>query len=403
MPAPPVQSVSELTAQIKDCLEGNFPMVAVRGEISGCTRAGSGHVYLTLKDDDAQMRGVMWRTRASRLKFDLEDGLEVVAIGAVEVYPPRGSYQLVIEEMLPHGLGPLELAFRQLHDKLEAEGLFAPERKRPLPRIPGRIALVTSPTSAAVRDMLQVITRRWRGIDVVVVPVAVQGAGAAEQIAAAVGTLGDIAGVDVAIVGRGGGSLEDLWSFNEEVVARAIAACKVPIVSAVGHEIDVTIADLVSDRRALTPSEAGEIVVPDQAELTGALRQIEARLNMLLRGRAESCRTQLEAIAERRLFTRPAERLHLLAERLDELEARLLRSLRERYTGAAMHVSSLAATLDALSPLKVLSRGYSVTTRAESGELIADAEDAVVGEVIATRFVSGQILSRIEEKKVADA
>lgn len=403
MPSPPIQSVSELTDQIKDCVEGNFLWVAVRGELSGCTRAGSGHIYLTLKDDAAQMRGVMWRSRATRVRFDLEDGLEVVAVGAVEVYPPRGSYQLVIEELLPHGLGPLELAFRQLHDKLAAEGLFAPERKRPLPRIPRKIALVTSPTGAAVRDMLQVITRRWPAMDVVVVPVPVQGDGAAGRIAAAIARLADISEVDVAIVGRGGGSLEDLWAFNEESVARAIAASGVPIVSAVGHEIDVTIADLVADRRALTPSEAGEIVVPDRAELCAALGQVEARLKSLLRSRAESCRSQLDSLAARRVFTRPAERLHLLAERLDEFEARLLRSMRERFAGASMQVTSLARALDALSPLKVLSRGYSVTTRADTSELVSRAEDVTAGDLISTRLANGEFLSRVEAQNSENA
>ena len=257
MPQPPILTVSQLTRQIKDAVEGNFPIAWVLGEVTNCTRAGSGHVYLTLKDDSAQMRAVIWRNTAARLRFDVHDGLEVVAVGPVEVYEARGTYQLVVEQLLPQGIGALELAFRQLCEKLSAEGLFARERKRAVPRFPRRIALITSPTGAAVRDMLQVITRRWMAARIIIVPVAVQGEGAAAQIAAALRSVHLLPDVDVVITGRGGGSLEDLWAFNEEIVARAIHACRIPVVSAVGHEIDVTVADLVADVRALTPSEAG--------------------------------------------------------------------------------------------------------------------------------------------------
>src|SRR5580765_4753669 len=250
MPQPPILTVSQLTREIKDAVEGNFPLVWVQGEVTNCTRAGSGHVYLTLKDDSAQIRAVVWRNTAARLRFELHDGLEVVAAGPVEVYEARGTYQLIVEQLLPQGVGALELAFRQLCEKLSAEGLFAAERKRKLPRFPRRIALITSPTGAAVRDMLQVITRRWQGTDIVIVPVAVQGEEAAAQIAAALAAVHRIPRVDVVITGRGGGSLEDLWAFNEEIVARAIFGCQVPVVSAVGHEVDFTIADFVADARA---------------------------------------------------------------------------------------------------------------------------------------------------------
>ena len=396
IPAPDILSVSEITRQIQDCLEGNFPAVAVRGEVSGCAFAGSGHVYLTLKDDDAQLRGVMWRSRASRLKFELQDGLEVVALGGIDVYPARGSYQLVIEELIPHGLGPLELAFRQLHDRLAAEGLFAPERKRPLPTFPNRIALVTSPESAAVRDMLQVITRRWPGANLIVVPVPVQGEGAAERIAAGIGRLGQIPDVDVAIVGRGGGSLEDLWAFNEEVVARAIAGSSVPIISGVGHEIDVTIADLVADRRALTPSEAGEIVVPDREELLGRLDHLRSRLAVLLRERAVAARLRLDALAARRVLARPLERIHQCEERLDDLEARLIAAISRRCDSSRGKWERLSTALDALSPLNVLRRGYSLTTRSETGEVVRDASTLQPEETLTTRVSTGRFKSRVE-------
>jgi len=266
-----ILSVSELTARLKALVETGFPHVCVEGEISNLTKATSGHVYFTLKDEGAQLRAVMWRSAAARIRFELSDGLHVVAVGPVEVYATRGSYQIVVEQLAPQGIGPLELAFRQLYEKLAAEGLFRPERKRPLPRFPRRIALVTSPAGAAVRDMLQVITRRWPACPIVIVPVPVQGASAAPEIAAAFQSLAKIPDVDVVITGRGGGSLEDLWAFNEEVVARAIFACPIPVVSAVGHEIDVTIADLIADRRALTPSEAAELVVPQRTEILSEL------------------------------------------------------------------------------------------------------------------------------------
>lgn len=397
MPPPQILTVSELTGQIKDCLEGSFALVAVRGEVSNCVHAGSGHVYLTLKDDEAQLRAVMWRMKAARLKFELRDGLDVVAVGGVNVYPARGSYQLVIEELIPHGVGPLELAFRQLHARLAAEGLFAPERKRPIPRFPRRIALVTSPESAAVRDMLQVITRRWRAAEIVIVPVPVQGEGAAELIAAGVRLLPEIPEVDVAIVGRGGGSLEDLWAFNEEVLARAIAASPVPIISAVGHEIDVTIADLVADRRALTPSEAGEIVVPDEADVLALLRQQALRLTALLRERAGAARARLDALASRRVLQRPSDRLLLLAGRVDELESRLRRAIRRRQQDAAARWRELGAALEALSPLKVLGRGYSLTTRAADGALLRSADLVRPGDVIETRLGQGRVSSRVAD------
>jgi exodeoxyribonuclease VII large subunit len=393
---PPVLTVSELTALIKECLEGTFPQVAVLGEISNCVHAGSGHVYLTLKDDEAQLRGVIWRTRASRIRFDIKDGLQVVAIGRMDLYPARGSYQLVIDELLPHGLGPLELAFRQLHDRLAAEGLFAQERKRPLPRFPRRIALVTSPQGAAVRDMLQVITRRWPAARIVVIPAPVQGDGAAELIAAGIALLPQIPGVDVAIVGRGGGSLEDLWAFNEEVVARAIVASPVPIISAVGHEIDVTIADLVADRRALTPSEAGEIVVPDHADLVAALGQIRDRLRTAVRGRAAVLRSRLDQVAQRRSLAHPTERVHHLAQRVDELDRRLTNAIGGRIDAAHAHWRTIGATLSALSPLRVLERGYSLTTRAETGAVVRSIADVRPGDRLATRVADGTIVSRVE-------
>lgn len=402
MARPPILTVSQITRQIKDAVEGNFPYVYVLGEVSNCTRAGSGHIYLTLKDDAAQLRAVMWRSAAARLRFDVHDGLEVIAVGPVELYEARGTYQLVIEQLVPQGLGALELAFRQLCAKLEAEGLFAPERKRPLPRFPQRIALVTSPSGAAVRDMLQVILRRWPGASVVVVPVAVQGEGAAAQIADALRSVHRIPGVDVVIAGRGGGSLEDLWAFNEEIVARAIVACRIPVVSAVGHEIDVTVADLVADRRALTPSEAGELVVPHRDEVRAGLGRLEQRLMHALRRQAHSSRALLEGLASRRVFARPAERLHALGQRLDDIEARLCCGAARRVERGRQHLHSLAGRLEALSPLKVLERGYSVTRRLSDGTVLCTTAGVAPGEQIETRLARGSITSRVETVRSDD-
>lgn len=395
MEQPPVISVSQLSDILQGVLETAFPCVWVSGEISNCTRAASGHYYLTLKDETAQIRAVIWRGTAQRLKFQVQDGLQVVAVGPIELYAARGTYQLTIEQLIPQGLGPLELAFRQLHDKLAAEGLFDPERKRPLPRFPRTIALITSPTSAAVRDMLQVITRRWQQSNIVIVPVPVQGEGAGELIAAALRKVHLIPEVDIVITGRGGGSLEDLWAFNEEVVARAIFDCLIPVISAVGHEIDVSISDLVADRRALTPSEAAELVVPHRDEIRAELDGLRARLTQALQSKAARARWQLESLASRRAFTHPRERLHDQTRRLDEFAERAVRAWRQRVASARQQVQSLAAHMDALSPLQVLERGFTLTFRAGQRIPLKQAAELRTGELIDTFLQQGQVTSEV--------
>ena len=396
MTNPEILTISEFTLLLKGELEGRFPLVWVQGEISKLTRAASGHVYLTLKDANAQLKAILWKQSAMRLKFQPRDGLQVIAAGYVEVYEARGQYQLIIQELLPQGMGPLELAFRQLHDKLAAEGLFDAERKRPYPRFPRRIALITSPTGAAVKDMLQVITRRWRGADIVIVPVPVQGEEAAPKIAAALRSVHLIPNVDVVIAGRGGGSLEDLWPFNEEVVARAIHACRLPVISAVGHEIDVTIADLVADRRALTPSEAGELVVPKTEEVRAEVDRLRQRLIQALQSRAKQARLQLENLANRRVFTRPRERIHDAARQLDEWAERAERAIQQRLERERQLVDGLGARLEALSPLRTLQRGYSVTLRQGTREVLRDPNDVQPGEMMTTLLASGKVHSRVE-------
>ncbi len=391
-------SVSELTGQIKDLLEGEFPSVWVSGEISNFSRPQSGHCYLTLKDENAQMRAVIWRGAASKLNFDLKDGMEVVCQGNIDVYAPRGSYQLVIRNIQPLGLGSLEQKLRQLQAKLAAEGLFDPDTKRRLPIFPRTIAVVTSPTSAAVRDFLQVLRRRWSGVRVIILPVRVQGDGAAEEIAAAVETAGNLSTrIDTLVVTRGGGSLEDLWAFNEEVVVRAIHASPIPVVSGVGHEIDVTLADLAADVRALTPSEAAELVVPSAVDVEAALGTLRTRLAGALRSRAVQARLRLDSLAERRVLRAPYERLHNLARHLDELGGRQERATRQLLSSSRQRMSMLSAQLESLSPLAVLGRGYSLTQRAETGEPLRNAADLSVGDRIVSRLAKGTLSSRVEE------
>lgn len=390
-------SVTQVTRFIKATLEESFPRVLVQGEISNLQRASSGHVYLTLKDSQAQLRAVLWRSTAARLRFDLHDGLAVVATGPIEVYEPRGYYQLTIESLVPQGLGALELAFRQLYERLKLEGLFDEGRKRPRPAIPTRIALITSPTGAAVRDMLQVLSRRWPATPVVIIPVPVQGAEAPPQIAAALNLVGRIPGVDLVLCGRGGGSLEDLWAFNTEVVARAIHACPVPVVSAVGHEVDVTIADWVADVRAATPTEAAELAVPDQAQIAAALEQCAGRLRGALYNRLQRARQRLGQLAARRMWSRPHELLHSAARRVDELEERQRRAIARQVEVGRTDVARLAAALHALSPLGVLQRGYSVTRTAADKRVVSDAATAPPGTLIETLLTQGRLISRVEE------
>jgi exodeoxyribonuclease VII large subunit len=390
-------SVSELTSLIKGTLEADFSSVWVSGELSNVSRPHSGHVYLTLKDEGAQIRGVVWRSVASQLAFELRDGLEVVCRGAIDVYPPRGAYQLVLRRIEPLGVGSLQLALRQLQQKLAAEGLFAPEHKKPLPRFPRRIALVTSPTGAAIRDFLEVLRRRWLGVDVLVIPAKVQGEGAAADLVRGIRAANALPEApDVLVVARGGGSLEDLWCFNEEPVVRAIYASRIPVVSAVGHEIDVTLSDLVADVRALTPSEAAELVVPSADELRAGLDGYRQRLSAALRGRASAARTRLDALARHRAFRKPFECIQDRARQLDELDLRAGRAVRYLLQRSQDRLRGVAGQLESLSPLAVLQRGYSLTLRTEDEALVTDAAQVEAGQSITTRLARGTLVSRVE-------
>jgi exodeoxyribonuclease VII large subunit len=403
--APATLTVSELTARIKDMLEGGFPSVWVAGEISNFSRPQSGHCYFTLKDDLAQIRAVVWRGAASKLKFNLADGLDVLCRGHLDVYAPRGSYQLVVDEIEPKGVGALEFALRKLREKLAAEGLFDPARKRKLPAFPKRLAFVTSPTGAAVRDFLEVLRRRWRGVDVLIIPARVQGEGSVTEIVAGIRTANRLKPApDVLVVGRGGGSLEDLWSFNEEAVVRAIAASRIPTVSAVGHEIDVTLADLVADVRALTPSEAAERVVPAADEIAARLHHHRERLRVASLRRLTLARTRLEGVASQRPFRRPFDIVHDRIRRLDELAVRGAAGLRGLLHARQRRFANLAGKLQSLSPLSVLERGYSITQDAKSGKVIRNASQVRTGQTIASKFVDGTVTSRVEaiDKLIAE-
>jgi exodeoxyribonuclease VII large subunit len=389
-------TVAALTAQLKDTLESAFPSVWVAGEVSNFSRPSSGHCYFTLKDDAAQIRAVMWKGAASRLRFDLCDGVELVCHGAIDLYAPRGSYQLVINEAQPRGVGALELQLQKLREKLAAEGLFDRAHKRPLPAFPRRIAFVTSPTGAAIRDFLQVLSRRWRGVDVLVIPARVQGEGAAAEIVAGIRAANRIRPMlDALVVGRGGGSLEDLWCFNEEPVVRAIAASKIPVISAVGHEIDVTLADLAADVRALTPSEAAERVVPSADEITQRLHTLNNRLHNGIRRRVLLARDRVERAGRSRPFARPHAMLQDAARRLDDLDATAVRSIRRQIERGGARMATIAGKLESLSPLGVLERGYSLTTD-RRGKLVRSIDDVSIGERLTTRLLRGEVVSVVE-------
>jgi exodeoxyribonuclease VII large subunit len=335
---------------------------------------------------------------ASKLKFELADGIDILCRGHLDVYAPRGSYQLVVDEVEPKGVGALELALRKLREKLAAEGLFDPARKRRLPAFPRRIAFVTSPTGAAVRDFLEVLRRRWSGIEVLIIPARVQGEGAAAEIVAGIRAANRLAPpLDVLVVGRGGGSLEDLWAFNEEPVVRAIAASRIPTVSAVGHEIDVTLADLAADVRALTPSEAAERVVPAADELMARLRGHGDRLRASALRRLVHARTRYEALASQRPFRRPFDIVHDRSRRLDEISLRAAAGLRSLLHVGQRRVAHVAGKLQSLSPLAVLERGYTITEDAKTGRVLRSARELKVGQQIVTRFAADAVVSKVEQ------
>ncbi|MDR3234412.1 MAG: exodeoxyribonuclease VII large subunit [Planctomycetaceae bacterium] len=390
-------SVTELTLQIQAVVEKRFDAVWVAGQVSGLKKHSSGHIYLSLKDDGAVLPAVIWKSSASKVRFKLNDGLEVVCRGRLNVYPPQGKYQFVITEIEPKGIGSLELAFRQLHDKLAAEGLFDAFRKKPLPFIPRRVAVITSPTGAAIQDFLRILQRRTRLVDVLIVPVHVQGETAAGEIADALRNVNEIADaeqIDCIAVIRGGGSVEDLWAFNEEVLVRAVAASALPVVSGVGHEIDTTLCDLAADVRTATPSEAAERIVREDSELQQDLLRIKQQLGNLLQQKRRWCLERLKSFQTQPVFQHPERLLENRRHQVDLCEERLDALINRRLESAHNRFGKAAAELEALSPLAVLHRGYTLTLTAD-GRRIQSVESVKQGEILRTIAAGGVIESKV--------
>jgi exodeoxyribonuclease VII large subunit len=442
-PGPRVYSVSQLNAEIRAMLESRYAEVWVEGEISNCRLWNTGHLYFTLKDSSAQLRAVMWRTALRGLKFRPEDGMQVVARGRLGVYEAKGEYQLVCEMIEPRGVGALQVALEQLKKKLGAEGLFEQARKRQLPRLPRKIGIVTSLDGAALRDIIKVLSRRYPNAHLVIAPTRVQGDGAAQEIARALDAVGRIEGVDVVIAGRGGGAIEDLWSFNEETVARAIARSPVPVISAVGHETDVTIADLVADLRAPTPSAAAELVVTARDEFVARIDRLAERARAAGQGLIQQRRIRLERLmsrpavagfhgrlalrgrhvaelsfalqraargnVERRSRALQALRIRLdgtdLRRQLGRMRARvgqadvgLQTALGKRFHAADLRWRTLAGRLDTLSPLAVLGRGYAVCWNEDRTQVVRRAEAVAPGDTVHVTLHEGSISCEVKDR-----
>ena len=392
-----IYTVSEITREIKFVLEEGFPSVWVEGEISNLKKHMSGHLYFSIKDPEAQISCVMWRGRNQALLFQPQDGMKVRVFGNLTVYERQGRYQLDVLQLRPAGRGELQQAFEALKERLDKEGLFCSERKRSLPPFPERIGLVTSPTGAAIRDIMSVIGRRFPSVQLIIRPVRVQGEGAAEEIAEAIAELNAHGQADVLIVGRGGGSLEDLWAFNEEVVARAIFNSKIPVVSAVGHEIDFSISDFVADVRAPTPSAAAELVVKDREELLQTIFRWEERLVRILTQYMESNRDRLDSVKRSHGFRWPSNRVREYRLRMDDVSRNLETAVSHRMDGLHSAVLNLKGRLAALNPEDVLRRGYSITTRIRDGRVIVSSSDVTKNEKVRSQFARGSVLSKIEE------
>ena len=427
-------TVSELTGLLRTSIEEQFSDILLEGEISNLRAPGSGHVYCTLKDKTSQIRAVLFRSSAVRLRFALQEGMHVIVRGRLTVYELRGEYQIVLDTVEPKGIGALQLAFEQLKERLAAEGLFDQDRKKPIPAFPRTVGIVTSLTGAAVRDILTVLRRRWPTLHILIAPVQVQGESAGRQIAEALSALNDWGAVDVIIVGRGGGSLEDLWSFNEEIVVRAIAASQAPVVSAVGHEIDVTLADFVADLRAPTPSAAAEAVVPVLADILERLRELTVRTGQVMLRHCAFERQRLDAgirgVADVRFrLQEVAQRTDDMVDRLREMVQQILTAGRERIHVAQRDLSGLnpilvikqglatvpqfskrlegqmgavlaqhrhrihatLAQLNTLSPLAILGRGYCILHTVPAGQILHRANDVKVGQEIVAQLARGQL------------
>lgn len=391
-------TVSALTKMIKNTLEGSFSGLCIEGEISNFHHHGSsGHRYFSLKDDKAVLRVAMWRPFGQQLQFEPKDGQQVLAFGDISLYEKRGEYQLICRKLVPVGVGPLELAYRQLYEKLSAEGLFDEEHKQPLPEYAGRIGIVTSPTGAVIRDIIQISSRRNPAVELVIYPTAVQGDGAEETIAEGIKYFNEQNNVDLIITGRGGGSLEDLWCFNSEIVVRAIFDSKIPLISAVGHEIDVTLSDLVADLRAPTPSAAAELAVWSKEEFISQVQGNISQQTTYLERQVGSARDFLSALLSRPVLSRPLELIYERQQNIDSMLRLLNSSGKNQFEMFKNRLSLGLSRLEALSPLKVLARGYSVSSLLPSKMVIKSVKDVKAGDSLQTRLKDGLIISNIEK------
>lgn len=441
-----IYTVTEITRAIKFSLETEFPQVWIEGEISNLRIPTSGHMYLTIKDKESQIKVVMFKSSKSQLKFEPKDGDSIIVRGKITVYEPRGEYQVVVDYMEPKGIGALQLAFQQLKEKLLKEGLFDEEIKKSIPFLPQKIGVVTSPTGAAIRDMLNIIDRRFPNMHIQIVPVKVQGEGAAREIATAIKDLNEMTDVDVIIIGRGGGSIEDLWAFNEEVVARAVFESDIPIISAVGHEIDFTISDFAADLRAPTPSAAAELVVRDKNALLENIMTLNKRLLSNIRGILSEMKSQLQNLTSRKVLLDPLTPIHEKQQRVDEINLRMERAVKnylqiqkERARSNKKHLfllspldkvkqhkalltevekkfrtqmnfklnilrNSLNAAikrLDSVSPLSVLKRGFAICRSHPEGKVVNDSRKVSIGELVKVQLSKGNLTCNVKDKENA--
>lgn len=391
-----ILSVTELTRNIRYLLEENFPAVWVEGEVSGYKLATSGHIYFDLKDESSKIKCAFFRSSNQSLRFQLQDGLKIIAFGKVSVYEPRGDYQLYVELVEPKGIGALQLAFEEMKARLLKEGLFDSAHKKPIPYLPGRIGIVTSPTGAVIRDILHILDRRFSKVHILIYPVQVQGTSAKEEIARAIEDFNRLKNVDVLILARGGGSLEDLWAFNEERVARAIYASQIPVISAIGHEVDYTIADFVADLRAPTPSAAAELVLPLRSELEERLLTFQNRLYQNITGRLNLFQSRLKSLAESYVLKQPLNIIKQYVQRMDEFRKTLDARIEFLLKMGSERIRSLSKRLEGLNPLAVLDRGYSITFDV-GGRVIRKAGEVKRGEKIITRLSWGRMESSVDK------
>ncbi len=392
-----IYTVSELTKYIRAIVEESFPGIWVEGEISNFIAHSSGHMYFSLRDAAATLKCAFFKHANQKLKFKPKDGMKVIVRGSVSVYEARGDYQLIVEDVEPKGIGALQLQFQQLKEKLQKEGLFDDKYKVPLPFLPSRIGVVTSPTGAAIQDIINITRRRFANIGIIINPVKVQGADAKDEIAAAIKQFNELKNIDVMIVGRGGGSLEDLWAFNEEVVARAIFASKIPVISAVGHEVDFTIADFVADLRAPTPSAAAELVIPRKEDLIDLISAASGRLDNAISGKLDTLKERLDNLKESYILRQPMNYIIQSQQRIDDLIKDMSVSIGHMIDMSGGKFSRIISQLEALSPISILKRGYSITTKLPDGVIVKDALSLRAGDCVETRLGQGKFKSRVEE------